>query len=89
MLLDTNLLLSGHAYPASVPGTLPAALRLGLAQTLVTGDKALLTLRDRFPSAPPQSAGRSMAASERAPGRLRRNASHPAAQANSRPRCST
>jgi prevent-host-death family protein len=26
-----------------------AALRLGLAQTLVTGDKALLTLRDRYP----------------------------------------
>jgi putative PIN family toxin of toxin-antitoxin system len=30
-----------------VLGTLLAALRLGLAQTLVTGDKALLTLRDR------------------------------------------
>jgi hypothetical protein len=29
--------------------TLLAALRLGLAQTLVTGDKALLTLRDRYP----------------------------------------
>jgi predicted nucleic acid-binding protein len=32
-----------------VLGTLLAALRLGLAQTLVTGDKALLTLRDRYP----------------------------------------
>ena len=31
-----------------VLGTLLAALRLGLAQTLVTGDKALLALRDRF-----------------------------------------
>jgi predicted nucleic acid-binding protein len=29
--------------------TLLAALRLGLAQTLVTGDKALLALRDRYP----------------------------------------
>ena len=47
--LDTNVLLSGLAFPASVPGTLLAALRLGLAQTLVTGDKALLTLRDRYP----------------------------------------
>jgi predicted nucleic acid-binding protein len=107
VVLDTNVLLSGLAYPASVPGrlitalhrtlprlvhrhgltpeaiddlidtlailaelvepeavvesdltdrddlpvlgTLPAALRLGLAQTLVTGDKALLTLQDRYP----------------------------------------
>ena len=32
-----------------VPGMLLAALRLGLAQTLVTGDKALLSLRDRYP----------------------------------------
>ncbi|MCE2839742.1 MAG: putative toxin-antitoxin system toxin component, PIN family [Cyanobium sp. 49614_E6] len=32
-----------------VLGTLLAALRLGLAQTLVTGDKALLSLRDRYP----------------------------------------
>ena len=106
VVLDTNVLLSGLAYPASVPGrliaalrrtlprlvhrhgltpeaiddlidtlailaelvepeavveneltdradlpvlgTLLAALRLGLAQTLVTGDKALLALRDRF-----------------------------------------
>jgi len=32
-----------------VLGILLAALRLGLAQTLVTGDKALLTLRDRYP----------------------------------------
>ena len=32
-----------------VLGTLLAALRLGLAQTLVTGDKALLALRDRYP----------------------------------------
>ncbi|MEI6112326.1 MAG: hypothetical protein WCP63_11760 [Cyanobium sp. ELA712] len=31
-----------------VLGTLLAALRLRLAQTLVTGDKALLTLRDRY-----------------------------------------
>jgi putative PIN family toxin of toxin-antitoxin system len=31
-----------------VLGTLLAALRLGLAQTLVTGDKTLLTLRDRY-----------------------------------------
>jgi predicted nucleic acid-binding protein len=30
-------------------GTLLAALRLGLAQTLVTGDKALLTLQDCYP----------------------------------------
>lgn len=30
-------------------GSLLAALRLGLAQTLVTGDKALLALRDRYP----------------------------------------
>jgi predicted nucleic acid-binding protein len=29
--------------------TLLAALPLGLAETLVTGDKALLTLRDRYP----------------------------------------
>jgi predicted nucleic acid-binding protein len=93
VVLDTNVLLSGLAYPASVPGrllatwrfgalevvlsdfilaelvdpevveesdltdrydlpvlgTLLAALQLGLAQTLVTGDKALLTLRDRYP----------------------------------------
>ena len=57
VLLDTNVLLSGLAYPACVPGRLIAAwrfgalaaLRLGLAQTLVTGDKALLTLRDRYP----------------------------------------
>jgi predicted nucleic acid-binding protein len=60
VVLDTNVLLSGLAYPASVPGRLIAAwrfgalaalaaLRLGLAQTLVTGDKALLTLRDRYP----------------------------------------
>jgi predicted nucleic acid-binding protein len=82
VVLDTNVLLSGLAYPASVPGrlidtlailaelvepeavvegdltdrddlpvlgTLLAAQRLGLAQTLVTGDKALLTLRDRYP----------------------------------------
>ncbi len=96
VVLDTNVLLSGLAYPASVPGrlvhrhgltpeaiddlidtlailaelvepeavvegdltdrddlpvlgTLLAALRLGLAQTLVTGDKALMTLRDRYP----------------------------------------
>ena len=98
-VLDTNLLLSGLAYPASVPGrliaawrfgaldlvlsdfvlaelrrtlprlvhrhglTLPAiddlidslvaALRLGSAQTLVTGDKALLALRDRYPISTP------------------------------------
>jgi predicted nucleic acid-binding protein len=32
-----------------VLGRLLAALRLGLAQTLVTGDKALLTLPDRYP----------------------------------------
>jgi predicted nucleic acid-binding protein len=32
-----------------VLGMLLAALRLGLAQTLETGDKALLTLRDRYP----------------------------------------
>jgi predicted nucleic acid-binding protein len=57
VVLDTNVLLSGLAYPASVPGRLLAAwrsgalaaLRLGLAQTLVTGDKALLGLRDRYP----------------------------------------
>jgi predicted nucleic acid-binding protein len=93
VVLDTNVLLSGLAYPASVPGrllaawrfgalevvlsdfslaelvepqavvesdltdrddlpvlgTLLAALRLGLAETLVTGDKALLTLRDLYP----------------------------------------
>ena len=111
VVLDTNVLLSGLAYPASVPGrliaalrrtlprlvhrhgltpeaiddlidtlailaelvepeavvegdltdlddlpvlgTLLAALRLGLAQTLVTGDKALLTLRDRYPVCTP------------------------------------
>jgi predicted nucleic acid-binding protein len=32
-----------------VLGTLVAALRLGSAQALVTGDKALLALRDRYP----------------------------------------
>jgi predicted nucleic acid-binding protein len=111
VVLDTNVLLSGLAYPASVPGrliaalrrtlprlvhrhgltpeaiddlidtlailaelvepeavvkrdltnrddlpvlgTLLAALRLGLAQTLVTGDKALLTLRDPYPVCTP------------------------------------
>ena len=111
VVLDTNVLLSGLAYPASVPGrliaalhrtlprlvhrhgltpeaiddlidtlailaelvepeavvegdltdpddlpvlgTLLAALRLGLAQTLVTGDKAPLTLRDRYPVCTP------------------------------------
>jgi predicted nucleic acid-binding protein len=86
VVLDTNVLLSGLAYPVSVPGrlidtlailadlvepeavvegdltdpddlpvlgTLLAALRLGLAQTLVTGDKALLTLRDRYPVCTP------------------------------------
>jgi predicted nucleic acid-binding protein len=56
--------LTDHA-DLPVLGTLLAALRLGLAQTLVTGDKALLTLRDRFPSAPPQSSGRRMEASDR------------------------
>jgi putative PIN family toxin of toxin-antitoxin system len=37
--------------PAEQPvlGTLIAALRDGQAQTLVTGDKALLALRDRYP----------------------------------------
>jgi len=39
--------LTDHA-DLPVLGTLLAALRLGLAQTLVTGDKALLTLRDRY-----------------------------------------
>jgi len=111
VVLDTNVLLSGLDYPASVPGrliaalrrtlprlvhrhgltpeaiddlidtlailaelvepeavvkrdltnrddlpvlgTLLAALRLGLAQTLVTGDKALLTLRDPYPVCTP------------------------------------
>ncbi|NQW39752.1 MAG: PIN domain-containing protein [Cyanobacteria bacterium] len=100
MVLDTNVLLSGLAYPANVRGrliaawrfgaldlvllsdfilaelrrtlprlfhrhglTLPAiddlidslvaALRLGSAQTLVTGDKALLALRDRYPISTP------------------------------------
>ena len=98
VVLDTNVLLSGLAYPASVPGrliaawrfgaldlvlsdfilaelrrtlprlvhrhglTLPAIddlidslanLRLGSAQTLVTGDKALLALRDRYPISTP------------------------------------
>ena len=32
-----------------VLGTLIAALRSGQAQVLVTGDKALLALRDRYP----------------------------------------
>ncbi|MDN5848221.1 MAG: PIN domain-containing protein [Nitrococcus sp.] len=32
-----------------VLGTLISALRNGQAQTLVTGDKALLALRDRYP----------------------------------------
>jgi uncharacterized protein len=40
--------LTDHA-DLPVLGTLLAALRLGLAQTLVTGDKALLALRDRYP----------------------------------------
>ena len=37
-----------------VLGTLLAALRLGLAQTLVTGDKALLSLRYRYPIRTPE-----------------------------------
>jgi len=32
-----------------VLGTLLAALQLGSAQVLITGDKALLALRDRYP----------------------------------------
>ena len=36
-----------------VLGALLAALRLGSAQTLVTGDKALLALRDRYPICTP------------------------------------
>lgn len=32
-----------------VLGTLVAALRGGQAQTLITGDRALLALRDRYP----------------------------------------
>ena len=40
--------LTDHA-DLPVLGTLLAALRLGLAQTLVTGDKALLALRDCYP----------------------------------------
>jgi predicted nucleic acid-binding protein len=36
-----------------VLGTLVAARSLGLAQALVTGDKALLTLRERYPICTP------------------------------------
>jgi predicted nucleic acid-binding protein len=61
-LIDTLAILAEQVEPQAVEesdltdrddlpmlGTLLAALRLGLAQTLVTGDKALLTLRDRYP----------------------------------------
>ena len=61
-LIDTLAILAELVEPQAVEesdltdrddlpvlGTLLAALRLGLAQTLVTGDKALLTLRDRYP----------------------------------------
>jgi putative PIN family toxin of toxin-antitoxin system len=61
-LIDTLAILAELVEPEAVVegnltdrddlpvlGTLLAALRLRLAQTLVTGDKALLTLRDRYP----------------------------------------
>ncbi len=61
-LIDTLAILAELVEPEAVVeseltdrddlpvlGTLLAALPLGLAQTLVTGDKALLTLRDRYP----------------------------------------
>jgi predicted nucleic acid-binding protein len=65
-VLDTNVLLSGIAYPGSVPGKLIAAWKHGalemalsayilneLRRVLITGDKALLTLRDRYPICTP------------------------------------
>jgi putative PIN family toxin of toxin-antitoxin system len=65
-LIDTLAILAELVEPEAVVegnltdrddlpvlGTLLAALRLGLAQTLVTGDKALLTLRDRYPVCTP------------------------------------
>jgi putative PIN family toxin of toxin-antitoxin system len=61
-LIDTLAILAELVEPEAVVegeltdrddlpvlGTLLAALRLGLAQTLVTGDKALLTSGDRYP----------------------------------------
>jgi predicted nucleic acid-binding protein len=61
-LIDTLAILAELVEPEAVVegdltdrddlpvlGTLLAALRLGLAQALVTGDEALLTLRDRYP----------------------------------------
>ena len=48
VVLDTNVLLSGLAYPASVPGRLIAAWRFG-ALDLVLSDFILTELRRTLP----------------------------------------
>ena len=48
VVLDTNLLLSGLAYPASVPGRLIGAWRFG-ALDLVLSDFILAELRRTLP----------------------------------------
>ena len=48
VVLDTNVLLSGLAYPASVPGRLIAAWRFG-ALDLVLSDFILAELRRTLP----------------------------------------
>ncbi len=54
MVLDTNVLLSGIAYPASVRptgagGQPDRCAAWHAAEVLITGDKALLALRERYP----------------------------------------
>jgi predicted nucleic acid-binding protein len=48
VVLDTNVLLSGLAYPASVPGRLLAAWRFG-ALEVVLSDFSLAELRRTLP----------------------------------------
>ncbi|HUX17570.1 MAG TPA: hypothetical protein VMV63_00095 [Acidithiobacillus sp.] len=53
VVLDTNILLSGIAYPTSIPGKILAAWRHGSLEVLlsgyVTGDKDLLDLSVHYP----------------------------------------
>jgi predicted nucleic acid-binding protein len=53
VVLDTNVLLSGIAYPGSIPGRILAARQSGGADYLVTGDKDLLALAPRHPTREP------------------------------------
>ena len=53
VVLDTNVLLSGIAYPASIPGKILAAFRTPGADYLITGDKDLLAMAERYPIVDP------------------------------------